>query len=101
MKCKQCCLPVSGKSQYCSESCKTVYNRNKRAGTSGPEQVAGTVPASLDEYADSHGRKYAHRAHPDELNWGPWMNSEQLEQARLRANRVSIPGDWDYVGVAV
>lgn len=43
MKCKQCDREVSGKSQYCSESCKTVYNRNKRNGK--PEQSqTGTQP---------------------------------------------------------
>ena len=44
---------------------------------------------------------YIPRREPDRLNWGPWMNSAQLEQAELKANRVTIPGDWDYVGVAV
>lgn len=43
MKCKQCGKEVAGRSQYCSESCKTVYNRNKRKAK--PEQtVTGTVP---------------------------------------------------------
>ena len=42
MKCKRvgCNNPVTGKSQYCSESCKTVHNRNKRAGTIQPEQMS-------------------------------------------------------------
>lgn len=30
MKCKQCSNETVGRSLYCSESCKTVYNRNKR-----------------------------------------------------------------------
>ncbi len=48
--------------------------------------------------ADYHANpdNYAPRAEPDNLNWGPWMNTAQLETAGLRANRVTIPGDWDY-----
>ncbi len=38
MKCKQCGIQEAvGWSQYCSESCKTVYNRNKR--NKKPEQT--------------------------------------------------------------
>ena len=44
--------------------------------------------------------KYATRTNPDKLNTGAWMNSEQLAQAGFSANRVPIPGDTDYVGVA-
>ena len=64
-------------------------------------EIFGSGPASLGDYLDDHGRKYATRTEPDKLNWGPWMNSEALERAGLRANRVSIPGDWDYEGVAL
>ena len=58
-------------------------------------------PASLEDYNDNNDRKYITRANPDKLNWGPWMTTEELVAAGFRANRVSIPGDWDYVGVAV
>ncbi len=51
-----------------------------------------------DYYANPD--KYIPRSEPELLNWGPWMNMAQLEQAGLKANRVSIPGDWDYEGVA-
>ena len=40
------------------------------------------------------------RRWPDLLNWGPWLDKTQLSQAGLKGNRVSIPGDWDYEGVA-
>ncbi len=59
-------------------------------------EIFGSGPASLGDYLDDHGRKYATRAEPDKLNWGPWMNSQQLAAAGLKANRVPIPGDWDY-----
>ncbi len=54
-------------------------------------------PCRLDYHLNQ--QDYASRAIPDRLNWGPWMNSTQLEQAGLKANRVSIPGDWDYEAV--
>lgn len=40
------------------------------------------------------------RTNPDVLNWGQHMTSDQLHDAGLKANRVPIPGDWDYQGVA-
>lgn len=107
MQCKQCNRETKGRSQYCSESCKTVYNRNKRK----TEQVAG-VPAGMAEavikartvsleHYHAHPELYVPRLEPDKLNWGPWMDSDQLAAAGLKANRVSIPGDWDYTGAAV
>ncbi len=59
--------------------------------------VAG--PGTLEHYLASPD-KYIPRREPDKLNWGPWMDSHQLEQAGLKGNRVAIPGDWDYAGVA-
>ena len=47
------------------------------------------------------------RTNPDLINWGPWLNADQLEAHRVANslpkyhNRSPIPGDWDYVGVAV
>ncbi len=49
----------------------------------------------------------ARRTDPDLINWGPWMNADELEAYRAAHglskyhNRSPIPGDWDYVGVAV
>lgn len=62
MKCKQCDNETAGRSLYCSESCKTVYNRNKRkpeqAGTA-PEPVTGTHPPSFELLIDEtvYGRR--------------------------------------------
>lgn len=41
---------------------------------------------------------YWPRNHPERLNWGEHMTAAQLKDAGLAANRVPIPGDWDYVG---
>lgn len=58
------------------------------------------LSASLEHYLTCPDQ-YATRTMPDKINWGPWMNSQQLERAGLKANRVPIPGDWDYEGEAV
>lgn len=41
---------------------------------------------------------YVPRNHPERLNWGEHMTAVQLKDAGLVANRVAIPGDWDYTG---
>ena len=57
-----------------------------------------TVRPTLEHYQLNPG-KYVPRREPDKMNWGPWMNSQQLAAAGLKGNRVTLPGDWDYVGV--
>ena len=56
--------------------------------------------ASLEHY-QAYPEKYIPRREPDKLNWGPWMDVAGLEGAGLKANRVAIPGDWDYEGAAI
>lgn len=41
---------------------------------------------------------YHPRTHPECLNWEGWMDAGELKANGFKANRVSIPGDWDYVG---
>ena len=55
-------------------------------------------PASLADYNDPDGRKYATRTSPDSLNWGGPLSWNELQKRKLVANRVTIPGDWDYDG---
>ena len=61
-----------------------------------PERVMSRYPCRLDYHLNPDD--YITRREPGRLNWGPWLNTAQLEQAGLKANRVSIPGDWDYAG---
>lgn len=116
MKCKwnDCNYPARDKSPFCSGTCKKRHQRLQRAsGTDvpvevGQEQVGQIecvpvgpgvlVQVGLDDYY-TNPDKYAIRLEPDKLNWGAWIDSEALERAGLKANRVSIPGDWDYSGV--
>jgi len=64
------------------------------------DKACGDYPdrPSLEHYQDSP-EYYVQRAHPERLNWGPYMTADQLAEAGLVANRVSIPGDWDYQGL--
>lgn len=68
-------------------------------------------PATFDDIADMYNHdapslehyqacpdQYCPRQEPEKLNWGPWLTSKELKQAGLKANRVPIPGDWDYEG---
>ncbi len=62
-----------------------------------------TVVAPSVSYAHymNNPDKYVTRREPEKLNWGPWLDVAGLEQAGLKANRVAIPGDWDYEGTAI
>ena len=113
MSCKRngCDKSVTGKALYCSGACRTQASRvsvtpSVTDVTVTPEDVtvASTVTpggvttigkASLEHY-HAQPDLYIPRSEPDKLNWGPWMNSDELSRAGLKANRVSIPGDWDH-----
>ena len=58
-----------------------------------------TQPASLEDYQQDQENQtgyYATRTNADSLNWSTPMSAMELQQAGYKANRVSIPGDWDY-----
>ena len=107
--------------RFCSDKCKQAAYRNKRNAptvtdsiVTPPEPVTAGQPRSgviksdstlRDEayYLDNPTPKQmidarARRTNPDKLNWGQWMTPDQLHAAGLIANRVPIPGDWDYEG---
>ncbi len=73
--------------------------------TVGPERNVTPVPVVAPSVSYAHYMnnldKYITRREPKLLNWGPWMDSQQLAEAGLKANRVAIPGDWDYEGAAM
>lgn len=125
--CKNNCgKEAKGRSMYCSPSCKVAYNRNKtksidtnRNMEAGPLQFGrhdevfiddndnlASSPRDIATYNHylaniiiAGQTSYAERAHPEKLNWGPLMSSVELASAGLVANRVPIPGDWDYTGI--
>ena len=60
-----------------------------------PDTVIPDRTASLMDY-HANPTDYIPRLEPDKLNWGQWMTVSELERDGLKANRVTMPGDWDY-----
>jgi hypothetical protein len=60
------------------------------------DEVFGKT-ASLEHY-QANPDQYAARTNPELLDWGKPMTLNELNKAKLKANRVTIPGDWDYTG---
>ena len=102
---------VSVSSERVSVSKDTVSVSNPEVSVSNPEVSVSKIlsvsseplsvstnPASLEHYQNNPD-KYITRQEPERLNWGRWMGVHELEANKLKANRVSIPGDWDYLAV--
>ncbi len=129
MKCLNCTTIIDQsktgrKKRYCSDKCRKAFVRKEKTDKcpetlSGPTITALTVPeltdvtvltddldvtptvtrvASLEGY-QSHPDDYAKRTNPSVLNWGPWLDADELQKSAYVSNRVTIPGDWDYSGV--
>ncbi len=114
MKCINCeTKHTVGRGRYCSATCRVSYNRQKRSTKSvakesvAPKSVASATETksvakpSLQHYMDNPDMYYPRRD-PQRLNWsGEIFSHSKLIELGLTGNRVSIPGDWDYVGVAI
>ncbi len=117
MKCKwhECDNEARAKSPFCSGTCKKRYQRT--SGTNVPVEV-GQRPSGTEvgqgaiineESVVSYENylkyqplgMYATRANPETLNWGAWMDKAQLKQNGKTANRVTLPGDWEYKGCCI
>ncbi len=94
---------------------KVAVQHPPKRTESQPEQPTRTKPGmpydcmipgcdgkvdSQQFYCQNHLEARARRTAPDKLNWGTHMTPDELHKAGLKGNRVPIPGDWDYVGVA-
>jgi hypothetical protein len=117
----KCVNEAVGRSAYCSDVCKTIYNRNKSVtvtaesvtipAVTGPTVTAVTITneitpftredqpitASLQHYEDNP-TMYANRTAASTLNWSDPMTMAGLRDNGFTANRRPIPGDWDYEG---
>ncbi len=101
-------------SRFCSAKCRVSAGRSvtnvsvtqTQPVTLRTDTVAGSdtlnVVASESLVDPRIGPEvyYHPRTHPECLNWEAWMDVDELKQNGFKANRVSIPGDWDYVGMA-
>jgi hypothetical protein len=115
-ECKQCSKELTGRKQYCNDACRMAFSRNPNKPNIEPEQIMSQPEQisqpeheqpeqsqseqqpeqpSLEHY-HANPTMYATRANPHLLNWGQPMSMHALDKAKLKANRVSIPGDWDY-----
>ena len=129
MKCLNCVKEATGRSKYCSDKCKVSYNRNKkRNSVTETESVTDVYKSGADSLSTHHerfvagggkdnclARLPANFGQPDceckhcqynrtygnkfTLNHGVWKSVSELGKQEF--NRVSLPGDIDYVGVAV
>lgn len=122
MECLQCGKELKGRAKWCRDCYNSVPDRytinsvpersTKEDETLPKEGLtvatlqglatemdkrADLVPGTLSHY-ELNPTMYAKRTIPQVLNWGPWMNTEELMAAGKVANRVPIPGDWDYEG---
>ncbi len=109
---KLCSASVIGRQRFCSDRCRKAASRTNsdtinsdKANSDKVGQAASLCvqamvagPGSYEHYIASPD-KYAQRTNPDKINFGPVMSAAELVHAGLKANRVPIPGDWDYVGV--
>ena len=100
--------------KYCNDTCKQAAYRNRVNVTDDnvtdsvtqamtEPYVSGPDMISMQDFMGNPTPEQmiaarARRTDPDSLNWGAWMNSHELHEAGLVANRVPIPGDFDYVG---
>lgn len=108
MNCKNPnCNNEIARGKWCSDKCRMAVTRTKCSPK--PEQIKGEQPnpnrsgthpvthlEHLQFYRDNPDQ-YATRTNPDKLNWGPHMDCFELRAAGFVANRVTIPGDWDYI----
>lgn len=89
MKCETCGNGFEAQrssAKYCSAKCRKLAFQNKDGEVSVP---------SLEHYY-ANPDMYATRNAPEKLNWGPHMDATELAGSKFTANRVNLPGDWDY-----
>ena len=125
MKCKnpKCGNNLTGRQrEFCSDRCRMAVKRTPEPEQTKVEQQTRTDQiweecVTCENMVDENGAaacdgqailqhskcnpdKYATRTNPEKLNWGPILGAVDLKIRGFVANRVSIPGDWDYEGVA-
>ncbi len=117
-KCKQCCSALPGRKQaFCSDKCRMAYNRQNKTPQDGsgltnpnkPEQqyllkVEQTKPEHNSNKPANYGQPGCQCQHCQSirinkskvvLNHGAYKPAKELDKNEL--NRVSLPGDVDYV----
>ena len=122
----RCSNETRTRSEFCSDTCSKRYRRNpdkpgqEAKSDTKPGQTSHVTELSSGEVAEimdvsvpalevevcgmitgllhytANPNMYVERNEPDKLNWGEYMDRDELKRRGFKANRVSIPGDWDY-----
>ena len=108
MKCNQCNEEFEGRAgaKYCSTKCRVKANRNKTDGVSVTDVTDKLSVTVTDKPANfgqpdcecRHCRNNQASGGHKVINHGPYKTAFELGQHEI--NRVSLPGDVDYKGVA-
>jgi len=101
-----CTNEVSAKATWCSDACRMAATRTKKdeqpeqcSTSSEPEQPEQLEIVASEEHYLANPDMYAKRNNPYGMNWGKPMGVKTLHRHGFRLNRVTIPGDWDYVSM--
>ena len=109
-----CGKELSGKQRFCSDKCRMMFNRTTRTGkteqpeqNTQPEQVEQTKPNisnkpcnyGLTDCTCMHCQTARVNKSNARLNHGEPMSAADLVLNGYTHNRVTLPGDADYVGV--
>ena len=118
-ECKVCGKEISDRATTCGTACRVKLSRqsvtsvtDQSVTTPGNETPnvtpAGSVtPLDMADLVEDlagdncqcgHCSQSRNNGHNRKLNHGDWLSAEQLEVSDYDGNRVSIPGDVDYVG---
>lgn len=104
MICEGCGKTLEGRqSRFCSDKCRMQVKRTEsQAEQRQSEQTESEQVAVVRAGPTVHERQCAAnnetRREPHTINTGPWRPADQL--AKREHNRVSLPGDSDYDGIA-
>ncbi len=120
MNCENCDKefePKRSTARYCSPKCRKLAFRALKDMQDGNAKVdanlkgkeldltkpltcegQGWKPKPSLEHYQEYPDHYALRTAPEKLNWGLYLDAVALKARGFVANRVSIPGDWDYEG---
>ena len=99
-----CGSELTGRQKYCSDRCRMRAKRTQTEPESEqPEQINPNKPEpehQPEQDVCGTGIMTARSNNPDLINTGSWLDADDLRQAGYKANRVPLPGDNDYHGVA-
>jgi len=121
-KCLNCGVKVSSKAKYCSDKCRKAFTRRTNKSDINPDKPKSDTPSRTEPKCriglPERTKEIPNYGQPDcqcrhcrvlrangqdkqgyTLNHGPYKQAGEL--AAYEVNRISLPGDKDYGGVAI